>query len=284
MVNWAKSEQMLADVLTKMLPGRYARQTLEGGTWTLGRDDRAPSIRGRRLADSDLVEADELKSELNARMVKCLRERKTLGNVIAEDKNDISTILAETDAMKNETTAETFLVITLDSEMSPQTSQARSTTPPAFSGQQIIVVVMIVMIARVLNGSSISALISQPMMYLLVFLCVIVTIFIDLFRCALGCIRTPKRTSSCPTLPTWVRTFSGQDRTFRSNKVTMTIGNAVAIVVHLGPSVMNTGEHSGKSFEWNVNNDPSYVAWLLCHVLQAAGDAVHAREVHLTMR
>ena len=50
-VKWVKSEQMLADCLTKRLPGSYTRRVLTDGIWTLGPDDRAPSFRHRKLAD-----------------------------------------------------------------------------------------------------------------------------------------------------------------------------------------------------------------------------------------
>lgn len=54
-VKWVKPEQINADILTKVLSGRYARDAPEGGTWTLGPDERAPNSRGRRLAHPDRV-------------------------------------------------------------------------------------------------------------------------------------------------------------------------------------------------------------------------------------
>lgn len=122
-VKWVKSEQLLADVLTKMLSQvvMHENYPVGCGTWTLGPDDRATSIRGRRLWRPTSSRA----SSQRPRMVRRLRERKTPGNdIIAEDEHEISTILAEPDATKNETAVESYFVTTLVSEESSDFASA----------------------------------------------------------------------------------------------------------------------------------------------------------------
>lgn len=95
-VKWVKSEQMLADVLTKAPPGSYARETLMDGTWTLGPDSRAPSTRGRRLAEPDRVATTETAQGLNDRLQRFEQGHSALNSHVREaDENEISTALAE---------------------------------------------------------------------------------------------------------------------------------------------------------------------------------------------
>jgi hypothetical protein len=50
--SWVKSEQMLADILTKAgVDPRYVTEVLKTGLWTLGPDPRAPSTRNRPLRE-----------------------------------------------------------------------------------------------------------------------------------------------------------------------------------------------------------------------------------------
>eukprot|EP00959_Pyramimonas_sp_CCMP1952_P099111 2071762-Pyramimonas_sp.AAC.1 len=58
-IKWVKSEQMLADCFTKVLPGGYARKIITPNLWTLGPGDRAPSIRGRKLVGPEKVAANK---------------------------------------------------------------------------------------------------------------------------------------------------------------------------------------------------------------------------------
>ena len=66
---WVKSEQQLADILTKELSGKnstYARIVFESNYWTCGPDDRCVSTRGRKLKTPDAgerVQAEEEEAE-----------------------------------------------------------------------------------------------------------------------------------------------------------------------------------------------------------------------------
>jgi len=62
-VKWVKSEQMIADELTKEVSEEiheYSRQVRMSGLWTLGDDPRCPpSRKGRKLEDPDLKKEEE---------------------------------------------------------------------------------------------------------------------------------------------------------------------------------------------------------------------------------
>ena len=68
-IKWVKSEQMLADCLTKVLPGGYARMVLTSNRWTLGPDPRAPSARARKLITPGRVETAKEAEMLNDAML-----------------------------------------------------------------------------------------------------------------------------------------------------------------------------------------------------------------------
>eukprot|EP00959_Pyramimonas_sp_CCMP1952_P106026 2216799-Pyramimonas_sp.AAC.1 len=70
----AKSEQMQADCLTKVLPGGYARKIVASYLWTLGPDDRAPPMRGRKLLGPEKVAANKEVDDLNAKMAKYVKQ------------------------------------------------------------------------------------------------------------------------------------------------------------------------------------------------------------------
>lgn len=83
-VNWLKSEQMLAGVLTKTLPGSYARETLTDGTWALRPDSRAPSTRGRRLVEPDRVASDKMAHDLNASLQRFVQDQAAQNSYVRE--------------------------------------------------------------------------------------------------------------------------------------------------------------------------------------------------------
>ena len=80
---WVKSEQMLADILTKELSGRnasYARKVFESNVWTFGPDARCPSTRGRKLAEPEAGERVQTQDEADAltvRMDSFIRKQET---------------------------------------------------------------------------------------------------------------------------------------------------------------------------------------------------------------
>eukprot|EP00959_Pyramimonas_sp_CCMP1952_P001955 40147-Pyramimonas_sp.AAC.1 len=80
---------MVADCLTKVLPGGYARKVVTSNLWTLGPDDRAPSIRGRNLVGPEKVAANKEVDELNAKMAKYVRQE--LCDDTGKDDEEIST-------------------------------------------------------------------------------------------------------------------------------------------------------------------------------------------------
>eukprot|EP00959_Pyramimonas_sp_CCMP1952_P253592 5298334-Pyramimonas_sp.AAC.1 len=69
-----KSEHMLADCLTKVLPGGHARMIVISNWWTLGPDDRAPSMRGRTLGGPEKVAANKEVDDLRAKMDKYVKQ------------------------------------------------------------------------------------------------------------------------------------------------------------------------------------------------------------------
>ena len=60
----AKCEQILADCVTKFFSRGYARLVVASILWTLGPDERAPSIRRRKLIGPEKVAAAEV-ADLN---------------------------------------------------------------------------------------------------------------------------------------------------------------------------------------------------------------------------
>ena len=82
---------MLADVLTKVLPGSYLRMCMTGCRWTLGPDDRAPSTRGRKLQVPDRVQTAQEADKMNDMLRKFLEnENNDLEN--APDHHDVTEI------------------------------------------------------------------------------------------------------------------------------------------------------------------------------------------------
>ena len=67
-IKWVRSEQMLADCLTKTLPGAYTREVLVTNRWTFGPDGRAPSMRARTLMDPTRVKSNAEAQKLNDAM------------------------------------------------------------------------------------------------------------------------------------------------------------------------------------------------------------------------
>eukprot|EP00959_Pyramimonas_sp_CCMP1952_P389507 8162002-Pyramimonas_sp.AAC.1 len=65
---------MLADCLTEVLPGGYARKIVTSSLWTLMPDDRAPSTRGRKLVGPEKVAANKEVDKLNAKMAKYVKQ------------------------------------------------------------------------------------------------------------------------------------------------------------------------------------------------------------------
>ena len=59
---------MLADCLTKTLPGAYTREVLVTNRWTFGPDGRAPSMRARTLMDPTRVKSTAEAKKLNDAM------------------------------------------------------------------------------------------------------------------------------------------------------------------------------------------------------------------------
>ena len=57
-VKWVKSEQMLADCLTKVMAGTYTRKVFTSGMWTFGPCSWAPTLRNRKLEDPHRVQTD----------------------------------------------------------------------------------------------------------------------------------------------------------------------------------------------------------------------------------
>ena len=93
-IKWVKSEQMLADCLTKVLPGGYARKIVTSNLWTLGPDDQAPSIRGRKLVGPEKVAANKEVDDLNAKMAKYVKQE--LYDNTDDNDEEISTWPVET--------------------------------------------------------------------------------------------------------------------------------------------------------------------------------------------
>eukprot|EP00959_Pyramimonas_sp_CCMP1952_P013184 278403-Pyramimonas_sp.AAC.1 len=85
---------MLADCLTKVLAGGYARKIFTTDLWALGPDDRAPSIRGRKLVGPEKVAANKEVDELNAKTAKYVKQE--LCDDAGKDDEEISTWLVET--------------------------------------------------------------------------------------------------------------------------------------------------------------------------------------------
>ena len=90
-IKWVRFEQMLADVLTKVLPGSYLRMCMAGCRWTLGPDDRAPSTRGRKRQVPDRVQTAQEADTMNNMLGKFLgNENNDLEN--APDHHDVTEI------------------------------------------------------------------------------------------------------------------------------------------------------------------------------------------------
>ena len=92
-IKWVKSEQMLADCLTKVLPGSYARMVFDSCSWTLGPDKRAPSLRNRKLNTPGKVANDSEAAKLNEDMESFITVLR--GSSLAEFDTDVSTFSAE---------------------------------------------------------------------------------------------------------------------------------------------------------------------------------------------
>eukprot|EP00959_Pyramimonas_sp_CCMP1952_P226825 4742507-Pyramimonas_sp.AAC.1 len=84
---------MLADCLTKVLPGGYARKIVLPTLWTLGPGDRAQSMRGRKLVGPEKVVAYKEVDDLNAKMAKYVKQELE-GDIDGND--EISTWPVET--------------------------------------------------------------------------------------------------------------------------------------------------------------------------------------------
>ena len=88
---WVKSEQQLADMLTKELSGKnstYARIVFESNQWTCGPDDRCVSTRGRKLKTPDAgerVQTDEEAESFTTMFADWMMQHK-----FDEDENDDS--------------------------------------------------------------------------------------------------------------------------------------------------------------------------------------------------
>lgn len=150
-VKWVKSEQMIADVLTTVLPGRYAREALEAGTWTLGPDEHAPNSRGRRLADPDRVEHARQAEGLNKQMPQLASRKKHHDHHLdVDDESEISTTYVVAGNAEAETYLETYFITAslpevphpVHDEEFVLTSTANSPTPSISVGKQLIASMM----------------------------------------------------------------------------------------------------------------------------------------------
>eukprot|EP00959_Pyramimonas_sp_CCMP1952_P217347 4545855-Pyramimonas_sp.AAC.1 len=72
-IKWVKSEQMLAGC-SNVLPGGHTRKIVISNLWNLGPDDRAPSMRGRKLVGPEKVAANKEVDNLNEKMAKCFKQ------------------------------------------------------------------------------------------------------------------------------------------------------------------------------------------------------------------